>query len=221
MIVLENIKKEYKSSGVKTEVLKGINLSIKNGEFIMIIGKSGCGKSTLLNIIGAMDSASAGQYIFNNENILTLSKDKLSSFRRDNISFIFQAFNLIPELNVLENVAMPLGYQGIGKSERNKKALSALKKVGMDSMAKKAPNKLSGGEKQRVAIARAIVDENQLILADEPTGNLDEKNSLDIIKLLEELNKSGATIVMVTHDMELIKYASRVLFIENGVIKEA
>ncbi len=228
MIKLEAIKKTYYTGKVKTVVLKGINLTIAKGEFIMILGKSGCGKSTLLNILGGIDNASSGIYYFQVEDTLhekslivsELKGSALAAFRNQYISFIFQAFHLIPEINVIDNVALPLGYRGVSKKKRYALAQQALQKVRLIDMEKKRPNTLSGGEQQRVAIARALVSGNKLILADEPTGNLDEKNSIEIMKTLKKINQQGTTVVMVTHDIDLTTYASRVIHIEDGVIVE-
>ncbi len=228
MITLEAIKKTYCSGKVKTAVLKGIDLTVVKGEFVMILGKSGCGKSTLLNILGGMDGATSGAYYFQAADnshakplaVSELKGSALADFRNKNISFIFQAFHLIAELNVIDNVALPLGYRGVAKKQRYAAARQALQTVGLIDMAQKRTNQLSGGEQQRVAIARALVSGNKLILADEPTGNLDEKNSTSIMQTLQDINRQGSTIIMVTHDVDLTAYASRVIKIENGVIVE-
>lgn len=221
MIRMENITKTYGSGQVKTHALRGVNLQIQGGDFVVITGKSGCGKTTLLNIIGGADRASSGVYTYNDQVITDMGVRALSEFRNDHISYIFQEFYLIPELNIIDNVGLPLGYRGVGKKERIRLSSEALEMVGIREMAKKRTNQLSGGEKQRVAIARALVYDNPLILADEPTGNLDNKNTDDIMKLLKEVNARGKTVIMVTHDLDLTSYANKAIEIKDGVYEES
>ncbi|MBQ7954210.1 MAG: ABC transporter ATP-binding protein [Lachnospiraceae bacterium] len=221
MIEVKNLKKVYESKDVKTTAIKNISLSIDEGEFVMLLGRSGCGKTTLLNILGGIDSMTEGNYLFDKVEVSGQSSKQLAAFRNKNIGFIFQAYHLIDELDALHNVEVPLGYGGMKKKERKKCAREALEKVGLDDRMNYYPSQLSGGQQQRVAIARAIVNHPKVILADEPTGNLDEENSRSIMELLSDLNKKGTTIVMVTHDMELVKYATRVVYIKDGKLAEA
>jgi len=218
MIILSNICKTYEGKGVTTFALTNINLSIKQGEFIIIYGKSGCGKSTLLNILGTMDRPAKGDYLFNDTDICKMKFNELAQFRNNYIGFVFQSFYLINEFSALDNVEMPLGYAGVGKVKRCEMARDLLRTVGLWDKMKNKPCQLSGGEQQRVAIARALINQPKLLIADEPTGNLDEKTSIDIMNLLREINKSGTTMVIVTHNMDLLQYASRVICMTDGVI---
>lgn len=215
MIELKNICKTY--DGAHT-VLDGISMTIDSGEFLMLIGKSGCGKSTLLNILGLLDDPTSGEYSFESRNLATLKEKKKALFRREKIGFIFQSFYLIEEFNVIDNVSHPLGYAGVKKSERYRIAREKLDLLGMADRATEKVTRLSGGEQQRVAIARALVNDPKVILADEPTGNLDTQNRDMVMDILQRLHKMGHTIIMVTHDMDLLPYASRVVRISDGKI---
>ena len=216
MIHLKNIKKTYYGKDVETKVLKGIDLEIEKGEFVCIFGTSGCGKSTLLNILGLLDQATEGVYELEGTDVMKLGKNEGAAIRNQKIGFVFQAYHLIPEINVLENIVVPLGYAGVPKKEREQAARKLLNEFGMDHLEKKYISQMSGGEQQRVSIMRAIVNNPSLLLADEPTGNLDKENTRKIMEILRKLNQEGMTIVMVTHDTELSQYATRVIQIEEG-----
>ncbi len=218
MITLSNISKIYQGKGVSAAALTDVSLTVGKGDFVIIYGKSGCGKSTLLNILGTMDRPTDGDYHFNDTDICGLKFNELSRFRNRHIGFIFQSFYLINELTALENVGMPLGYSGVGKSERRKRAGELLKMVGLEDKLKNKPSQLSGGEQQRVAIARSLIAGPSLVLADEPTGNLDEKTTGDIMDLLKQINQNGTTIIMVTHNPDLAHYADRVVRMSDGRI---
>ena len=218
MIILKNITKDYVNKGSVTHALNGIDLSIEDGELLAIVGTSGSGKTTLLNIIGGMDQETSGEYYYNNELVSNYSKKELQNFRRDYISFVFQKFELMDDYNVSENVEMPLLARKIDKNIRKEKISMALKKVGLENLAKKMPNELSGGQKQRCAIARALVTDNPILLADEPTGALDSKTSDEIMALLEKLNKDGKTVIIVTHDLAIAQKCGRVIEIVDGEI---
>lgn len=220
MIKLENITKSYGGGEAKTRVLKGIDLEIQSGEFVAIMGPSGSGKSTLLNILGVLDIPSSGNYFFLDTNIRSLSKNQLALVRRYIFGFVFQGFNLLKKTSALDNVEMPLIYQGIAAKERHKIAFQALKNVGLEDRIDYDPGQLSGGQQQRVAIARAIVTHPKVLIADEPTGNLDTKRSHEIMKLIEEFNQEGITIVMVTHEEEMAAYASRIIHLRDGIIEK-
>ena len=220
-IELKNVTYTY-SPGTAYEIhaLKDINLSIPDGQFIGIIGHTGSGKSTLLNILGLLDDATIGTYKLDGVDIRKLSKKESAFIRNQKIGFVFQAYHLIPELNALENLVVPLGYAGMRKKEREKIAYELLTEFGIDDLEKKHVSQMSGGEQQRIAIMRAIINKPQILLADEPTGNLDKENSQTIMNLFERLNKQGMTIVMVTHDTSLAKYGTRVVRVEDGRIIE-
>lgn len=218
MITLSNISKIYQGKGVSAAALTDVSLTVDKGDFVIIYGKSGCGKSTLLNILGTMDRPTDGSYYFDDTDICGLRFNELSGFRNCHIGFIFQSFYLINELTALENVGMPLGYAGVGKSERRKRAGELLKMVGLEDKLKNKPSQLSGGEQQRVAIARSLIAGPSLVLADEPTGNLDEKTTGDIMDLLKQINQNGTTIIMVTHNPDLAHYADRVVRMSDGRI---
>lgn len=220
MIELENIFKTYGSGSAATEVLKGINLKIKDGEFVAIMGPSGSGKSTLLNILGALDIPTSGSYKFFNTNIEKLSNDQRSLFRRYMLGFVFQNFNLLKKNSALENVEMPLIYLKVKVRERRKRAYSALVDVGLEHRVDYDPSKLSGGEQQRVAIARAIIAKPKVLIADEPTGNLDTKRGIEIMHIMQNLNKNGMTVIMVTHEEDIASYASRIVRLRDGKIVE-
>ena len=220
VINARNLLKTYNIGEEKITVLKKISLDIKHGEFVSIIGPSGSGKSTFMNIIGCLDLANEGDYILDGKSVASLSEDELSAVRNKTIGFIFQDFNLLSKLSALENVELPLIYQGKTKKERRDIALECLKKVGLQDKMKNRPNQLSGGQQQRVAIARALATNPRIILADEPTGALDSKTSKEILEILEGLNKEGKTIVMITHDMDIARKAKRVIKIKDGEIFE-
>lgn len=219
MITLRNIDKLYGTGTNTFKALDNINLEIKKGEFVAVVGASGSGKSTLLNIIGCMDSPTGGEYIFENENILKKKYKQLASFRNKKIGFVFQAFNLADDCTAAENVAMPLGYAGMKKAQRDKRVKEILADVGLSDKAKSFPRQLSGGQQQRVAIARALVNNPELILADEPTGNLDTYNAAQIMELFQKIHReSDRTIIMITHNPELAEQADRVIKITDGRI---
>lgn len=219
MITLRNIEKIYGTGTNTFKALEGIDLEIKKGEFVAIVGASGSGKSTLLNIIGCMDSPTKGEYFFDNENIMKMKYKQLAAFRNKKIGFVFQAFNLADDCTAAENVEMPLGYSGMSKLRRNKRVKEILADVGLSDKAKNFPRQLSGGQQQRVAIARALVNDPELILADEPTGNLDTRNSAQIMELFRKIHcDSNRTIIMITHNPELAEQADRVIRIADGKI---
>ena len=220
MIEVNNLKKIYKSSGIETHALRGLDLKVEELEFVSVVGKSGCGKSTLLNILGGMDTPTSGTYLFQGKEVSSLKGKALAKFRNETIGYVFQAYHLISELNIIENVALPLGYAGINLKERRKKSIEMLELVGLKDEIHKRPTQLSGGQRQRVAIARALINQPKVLLADEPTGNLDEKNSLEIMNLIKELHKKGATIILVTHDMQIAKMAERKVHIVDGRVDQ-
>lgn len=218
LIQLNNINKFYKVGNEKCHVLNNLNLSINEGDFIMIMGKSGSGKTTLLNILGFLNKCDEGQYIFKGEDVSYLNETRRSKFRNENIGFVFQQFNLINTLTVYQNLELPLLYKGgISKAERESIIKEKLKIVGLSSKINQKPNQLSGGQQQRVAIARALINDVDVIFADEPTGALDSDTCTEIMDLLKDLNNRGKTIVMVTHDSDLTSYATRVINLKNGV----
>lgn len=216
MIKLENINKTYKLGKEKIQALDNINLNVKKGDFISIIGASGSGKSTLMNMIGLLDKPDNGKYYLNDELVNKLNDNELSHLRNKYIGFVFQSFNLLPKLTAIENVMLPLLYQGYKNDEAYKKAKEALKKLGLSNRCNHLPSELSGGQMQRVSIARAIVTEPSLLLADEPTGSLDSKTSIEIMKIFEELNSNGQTIILITHDMNIAKRAKKIYKIKDG-----
>ena len=220
MINISSISKEYVMGDNKLLALNNVDVVIKEGEFVSIMGSSGSGKSTLMNIIGCLDVPSNGDYFFRENNISKFSSNKLAELRNKDIGFIFQNFNLLPRLNALENVILPLLFSGKSSKERTKLALEALENVGLKDRTHHRPNQLSGGQQQRVSIARAIAGTPKLILADEPTGALDSNTSLEIMKILNDLNKSGITIVLVTHEDDIAKYGSRIIRMKDGKIIE-
>lgn len=220
MINITSISKEYVMGDNKLLALNNVDVFINEGEFVSIMGSSGSGKSTLMNIIGCLDVPSQGDYFFRDNNISNYSSNKLAELRNKDIGFIFQNFNLLPRLNALENVTLPLLYSGKSKKERVELALKALENVGLKDRTHHRPNQLSGGQQQRVSIARAIAGTPKLILADEPTGALDSTTSLEIMKILNDLNKSGITIVLVTHEDDIAKYGSRIIKMKDGKILE-
>jgi len=220
LIHLDDVKKVFVTDEVETHALAGIHLDIKRGEYVSIAGPSGCGKSTLLAILGLLDSPSDGTYILNNKPVQNLKLSERARIRNREIGFIFQAFNLIGDLNVYENVELPLTYRGMGSAERKKRVQEALERVGMSHRIKHYPSQLSGGQQQRVAVARALAGDPSILLADEPTGNLDSTNGEAVMDLLRELHRGGATICMVTHDPRYAKYADRNIHLFDGRIVE-
>jgi len=222
LIRLEGIKKVFFTDEVETHALSGIHLDIKDGEYISIAGPSGCGKSTLLSILGLLDTPTEGKYVLNGAPVEDLSLSERARVRNRQIGFIFQAFNLIGDLTVYENVELPLTYRGISASDRKKMVHEALEKVGMAHRTRHYPSQLSGGQQQRVAVARALVGNPVILLADEPTGNLDSKNGEAVMDLLRELHRNGATICMVTHDPRFARYADRTIHLFDGrVVQES
>lgn len=218
MIKTENLSMLFTTEDVQTKALNEVSLEIKKGEFVAIMGPSGCGKSTLLNILGTLDSSTSGKYFFDGKEIDKMSESQLTSFRKGNIGFVFQNFNLIDELTVYENVELPLVYLNSKKSERKKKVMEVLERMNIAHRAGHFPQQLSGGQQQRVAIARAVVTDCPLILADEPTGNLDSTNGLEVMELLSELNRQGTTVFIVTHSQRDAKFAHRVIHLLDGRI---
>ena len=218
MIQLNNIKKVFQTEEVETWALRNISLQVKEGEFVAIMGPSGCGKSTLLNIIGLLNNPTSGSYLLDGKDVSTLKESERTLIRRGMIGFVFQSFNLIDELNVEENIELPLTYLNIPKAERKAKVQAIMKRMAISHRAKHFPHQLSGGQQQRVAIARAVVFGPKLILADEPTGNLDSKNGAEVMHLLTELNHEGTTIVMVTHNEHDAKIAHRTIRLFDGSI---
>lgn len=218
MIKVEKLRKIFKTKEVETWALNNVSIQIKQGEFVAIMGPSGCGKSTLLSILGLLDNPTEGNYFLDGVNVASFNESQRNSLRKGKIGFVFQSFNLIDELNVYENIELPLLYMGIGSSERKRKVNEAMERMGISHRSKHFPNQLSGGQQQRVAIARAIVVNPKLILADEPTGNLDSKNGKEVMTLLGELHKSGTTIVMVTHSQHDASYADRVINLFDGEV---
>lgn len=218
MLEVKNIVKTYVTGELEFTALKNINLKIQKGEFTSIMGPSGSGKSTFMNILGCLDNQYEGEYILNGKDISDLKDDDLAHIRNKDIGFVFQAFNLLPRMTLLENVELPMIYAGIPLKERKRKAIEALEKVGLGDRIKHKSNEISGGQKQRVAIARAIVNNPKVIMADEPTGNLDTKSSVEIMKIFQDLNEEGATVVMVTHEEDIARYTKRIVKFTDGEI---
>lgn len=218
MIRTENLTRIFRTEEIETIALNGVNINVKDGEFVAIMGPSGCGKSTLLNILGLLDTPTEGKYWLGDEEVGHLKERERTAYRKGRIGFVFQNFNLIDELTVEENIDLQLKYLGIGKAERKERVLDILRKVKLSHRAKHYPHQLSGGQQQRVAIARAVVSNPKIILADEPTGNLDSKNGAEVMQLLTELNKEGTTIVMVTHSKHDAGFAHRVINLFDGSV---
>jgi len=218
VIHLTNIIKNYFTDEVETKVLHGINLSIKKGEFIAITGPSGSGKSTLLNLIGLLDTATTGTYILNDHDVTKLTEDEQARIRNKEIGFVFQSFNLLKRISVLQNVILPAVYSGMSPKLREERAINLLTQVGLAEQSHKKPNQLSGGQQQRVAIARALMNNPSIILADEPTGNLDTKSGDEIMAILKDLNKQGNTIIMITHEQDIANQTKRTVNIKDGKI---
>ncbi|MBU3161737.1 ABC transporter ATP-binding protein [Clostridium frigoris] len=218
MIEVKDVLKRYVTGDIDFTALKSVSLKIEKGEFTAIMGPSGSGKSTFMNILGCLDRMDGGSYFLNDQNVSNLEDNQLALIRNKEIGFVFQAFNLLPRITVLENVMLPMLYAGVPSKERKDRALSALEKVGLTDRIKHRPNEISGGQKQRVAIARAMVNNPAVIMADEPTGNLDTKSSIEIMKIFQKLNADGATILMVTHEDDIAKCAKRIVKFLDGEI---
>lgn len=219
IIRLEDIRKTYDLGKVKIEVLKGVSLSIQKNEYVAIMGPSGSGKSTLMNLVGCLDKPTSGNYTLNNKLVSTMSENELAEVRNKEIGFIFQTFNLMSRLSAVENVALPLIYAAQGKSKRTARAIEVLNAVGLSHRLTHKPNELSGGERQRVAVARALVNNPSIILADEPTGNLDTRTSYEIMDLFEDIHKKGNTVILVTHEEDIARYAHRIIRLRDGMIE--
>jgi putative ABC transport system ATP-binding protein len=219
IIHIEEIHKNYIMGKQVIKVLKGISLDIQKNEYVALMGPSGSGKSTLMNILGCLDSPTSGTYILNNHDVSKMDDDHLADIRNREIGFVFQQFNLLPRLSALENVALPLVYAGISKKQRNEMAMEVVKKVGLEDRSHHKPNELSGGQCQRVAIARALVNNPSIILADEPTGNLDSKTSVEIMEMFNKIHQGGNTVVLVTHEEDIANFARRVIRLRDGMIE--
>ena len=219
IIHLEGIRKSYFMGKQELQVLKGIDLNIDKNEYVALMGPSGSGKSTLMNILGCLDSPTAGQYVLNGQDVSKMADDNLADVRNKEIGFVFQQFNLLPRLTALENVALPLVYAGVGRKERTEMAMDVIKKVGLEDRSHHKPNELSGGQCQRVAIARALVNNPSLILADEPTGNLDTRTSIEIMQIFGQIQAAGNTVVLVTHEEDIANHAHRIVRLRDGLIE--
>tara|TARA_B100000212_G_scaffold182523_1_gene137426 strand:- start:367 stop:1044 length:678 start_codon:yes stop_codon:yes gene_type:complete len=219
IIETKDLRKEYEVGNQKINALKGINLSVEKGEFLSIMGPSGSGKTTLMNIIGCLDSPTQGTYSLNGKIVSSMDDDSLAKIRNEEIGFVFQSFNLLAKNSALNNVLLPLKYAGLEKSDAIKKANDVLQKVQLDDRKNHTPAELSGGQQQRVAIARALVNDPSIIFADEPTGNLDSKTGTDVMNLFKELNKSGQTIIIITHEDSIAQQSNRIITIKDGLIK--
>ena len=219
IIQLEDIRKSYFMGKQTISVLRGITLMIQKNEYVALMGPSGSGKSTLMNILGCLDSPTAGTYILNGQDVSTMTDNALAEVRNKEIGFVFQQFNLLPRLTALENVALPLVYAGIAKKQRTEQAMEVVTKVGLEDRSHHKPNELSGGQCQRVAIARALVNNPSIILADEPTGNLDSKTSVEIMEIFSKIHSGGNTVVLVTHEEDIANYAKRVVRLRDGLIE--
>jgi len=218
LIRLEDVEKTYRMGDVEVQALRGVSLSVDLGDFAAVMGASGSGKSTLMNIVGCLDRPSGGRYLLEGQEVSRLSTDRLAEIRNRTIGFVFQSFNLLSRTSALENVELPLLYSGVATAERHARATQALAQVGLGDRAGHHPNQMSGGQQQRVAIARALVNRPRVILADEPTGNLDSRTSEDVMALFQDLGRSGITVVLVTHEPDIAQYAARVLVMRDGKV---
>ena len=219
LIKITNIKRDFPLGNEIVFVLKGIDLEIKKGEYVALMGPSGSGKSTLMNILGCLDTPTSGTYILNGKHVSEMQDDELAGIRNKEIGFVFQTFNLMPRTTALDNVALPMVYAGFSKSERIERATEVLTQVGLDDRMDHKPNQLSGGQRQRVAVARALVNKPSIILADEPTGNIDSKTSVEIMNLFNEIHTNGNTVILVTHEEEIAAYAHRIIRLRDGIIE--
>jgi putative ABC transport system ATP-binding protein len=219
LIKISNIKRDFVLGNEIVYVLKGIDLQINKGEYVALMGPSGSGKSTLMNLLGCLDTPTSGTYILNGKDVSQMKDDELAEIRNKEIGFVFQTFNLLPRTTALDNVALPMIYAGYSKSDRNERATEVLKQVNLADRMDHQPNQLSGGQRQRVAVARALVNKPSIILADEPTGNLDSKTSVEIMKLFGDIHASGNTVILVTHEEEIAAYANRVIRLRDGLIE--
>ncbi|MCT4645270.1 MAG: ABC transporter ATP-binding protein [Carboxylicivirga sp.] len=219
MIEIADIKKFYYVGAEVVKALQGVDLSIQKGEYVAIMGPSGSGKSTLMNIIGALDTPTGGKYVLNGTDVSRLTDDALAEIRNKEIGFVFQTFNLLPRYTALENAILPLIYAGVSKQEREKRGKAVMESVGLEDRMNHRPNEMSGGQRQRVAVARALVNNPSIILADEPTGNLDSKTSVDIMRLFDEIHQQGNTIILVTHEEDIAQHAHRIIRLRDGLIE--
>jgi putative ABC transport system ATP-binding protein len=219
VIDIQDVKKSYQMGEQTVHALRGVTLNIKRNEYVALMGPSGSGKSTLMNMLGCLDTPTSGVYLLNDQNVSLLVDDELAEIRNKEIGFVFQTFNLIPRLSSLENVALPLVYSGMKKSTRLAKAQKVLESVGLGDRVDHKPNELSGGQRQRVAVARALVNDPSIILADEPTGNLDSKTSIEIMALFEEIHNNGNTVILVTHEPDIAEHAHRIIRLKDGEIE--
>ena len=219
VIHIRNIVRNFQLGSETVYVLKGIDLDIERGDYVAIMGPSGSGKSTLMNLLGCLDTPTSGKYILNEKDVSQLSDDQLAEIRNKEIGFVFQTFNLLPRTTALDNVALPMIYAGVSKSDRNARATEVLTNVGLADRIHHKPNELSGGQRQRVAIGRALVNKPSIILADEPTGNLDSKTSLEILQLFDDIHKAGNTVIVVTHEEDVALRAARVIRLRDGIIE--
>ncbi|MFT3842603.1 MAG: ABC transporter ATP-binding protein [Myxococcaceae bacterium] len=219
IIRLEGVTKVYRTGTVAVPALRGVNIVVERGEFVSVMGSSGSGKSTLMNIVGCLDRPTAGRYLLADQDVSTLDRNQLAEIRNKFLGFVFQSFNLLSRTSALENVELPLLYSGVTGKERKKRAEEALARVGLAERMDHTPNQLSGGQQQRVAIARAIVTRPPLIVADEPTGNLDSRTSVEVMQLFQELSKEGMTLLLVTHEPDIARYTSRVISMKDGLVK--
>ncbi|OIN60097.1 ABC transporter ATP-binding protein [Arsenicibacter rosenii] len=219
IIETHNIARRYIMGSEIVDALKSITISVKKGEYVAFMGPSGSGKSTLMNIVGCLDTPTSGQYILNGQDVSNMGENALAEVRNKEIGFVFQTFNLLPRQSSLENVALPLIYAGYSKADRTEKAMQALKNVGLENRAHHKPNELSGGQRQRVAVARALVNDPSILLADEPTGNLDTKTSYEIMDLFDQIHSKGNTVIMVTHEEDIAEYAHRIIRLRDGLIE--
>lgn len=219
LINIKQLKRDFQLGNETINVLKGIDLQIKKGEYVALMGPSGSGKSTLMNLLGCLDTPTSGTYILNGNDVSKMHDDNLAEIRNKEIGFVFQTFNLLPRTTALDNVALPMIYAGYSKTERNERATEVLNQVNLSDRMDHQPNQLSGGQRQRVAIARALVNKPSIILADEPTGNLDSKTSIEIMNLFNDIHKNGNTVILVTHEEDIAKYAHRIIRLRDGMIE--